>query len=114
MRQRDQRVFLARMLEAAKEARAMLGQRSKAEFLADRTLRLALERLVQIVGEAARCVSPDVRSLHSTIPWAEIVGMRSKLVHEYAEVDPEEVWSVVAHDLPELILQLQRIVPPEP
>lgn len=113
MPQRDERLYLVRMLEAAREARAVLADQPKRDFLADRKLRLALERLIQIVGEAARCIPSETRARHPSIPWADIVGMRNKLVHDYLEVDEEEVWSVVSRDLPSLIAELERIVPPE-
>lgn len=112
MPQRDERVYLVHMLEAAREATAFLANGPKRHFLADRKLRLALERLIQMVGEAARCVPPETRSRHPAIPWADIVGMRNRLVHDYLRIDEEEVWSVVTRDLPSLIAELERIVPP--
>lgn len=89
----------------------MLGATAKPAYLADRTLRLALERLIEIIGEAAKRVPPDTRAAYPAIPWADIVGMRNKLVHDYLEVDPEQVWQVVTGDLPGLIAELERIAP---
>ena len=111
MSQRDAELYLVRMLEACREAKAVLGATAKPAYLADRTLRLALERLIEIIGEAARRVPPDTRAAYPAIPWADIVGMRNKLVHDYLEVDPEQVWQVVTGDLPGLIAELERTAP---
>ncbi|MFB0534516.1 MAG: HepT-like ribonuclease domain-containing protein [Anaerolineae bacterium] len=53
------------------------------------------------------------RTSHPEIPWFEITGMRSKIVHDYMDVDEDVVWEVVTQDLPHLIAALEKIVPPE-
>ena len=77
----------------------------------DENLRLALAHLVQVIGEAARRVSNDVREAHPEIPWADIVGMRSKIVHDYMNVDEDIVWEVVTRDLPALVAALEKVTP---
>lgn len=57
---------------------------------------------MQIIGEAARGVSPQLRDRHSEIPWTQIVGMRNILVHVYFGVDVDVVWDVVERDLQDL------------
>jgi uncharacterized protein with HEPN domain len=69
----------------------------------DENLRLALTHLVQVIGEAARRVSPEFCDEHPEIPWTEIVGMRHKVVHDYLGVDEDIVWQVVTDDLPKLL-----------
>jgi len=69
----------------------------------DENLRLALTHLVQVIGEAARNVSPVFCADHPEVPWAEIVGMRHKVVHDYLGVDEDIVWQVVTDDLPRLL-----------
>jgi len=65
---------------------------------------------VQIIGEAARGVSEAFRQSHPRVPWQQIVGMRNILVHRYFGIDRDAVWSVVAHDLPELKRQVEAIL----
>jgi uncharacterized protein with HEPN domain len=76
----------------------------------DENLRLALAHLVQVIGEAARRVSPSGQTTHPQIPWREITGMRHKIVHDYLNVDEDVVWEVVTGDLPPLIALLEAIV----
>lgn len=57
-------------------------------------------RNLEIVGEAAKRVSPDLRKRAPGVPWREMAGMRDKLVHDYFGVDLDLVWDVVAAELP--------------
>ena len=106
--QKDDRLFLGHMLDAAREAVSLIQEKSKVEYDGDRTLRLALAHLIQIIGEAARRVSPECRETRPEIPWKAVVGMRHKVVHNYFEVDEELVWKTVVEDLPALISELER------
>ena len=82
--------------------------------LADSTMaQFAVLHALQIVGEAAAGVSEEVRSANPGIPWAEIVGMRHRIVHDYGRVNMEVVRQVLERDLPALILQLEGLVPPD-
>lgn len=69
--------------------------------------------LIQVIGEAARHVSPEIQRQHAEIPWANIVGMGHKVVHDYLDVDEDIIWAVVTSDLPPLLANLERIVPPD-
>jgi uncharacterized protein with HEPN domain len=73
---------------------------------------MALTHLIQILGEAARRISPVLQQSHPEIPWKQIIGMRHKVVHDYLHVDYDIVWAVVSTDLPPLIAQLEKFVPP--
>lgn len=106
--------YLWDMREAAREALSFVKGVDKAQFLADRRLRLATERELEIIGEAARRVSADCQSAHPDVPWRQIIGQRNILVHDYGEIDPELVWNVVDRRLPELISVLDALMPPLP
>ena len=58
-------------------------------------------------------MTEDERSKHPGIAWARIVGLRNRLVHEYDAVDFDIVWKIVTEDLPPLVKELEKIVPPE-
>ncbi|MDQ1348250.1 MAG: hypothetical protein QG573_1624 [Acidobacteriota bacterium] len=82
--------------------------------LADSTMaQFAVLHALQIVGEAAAGVSEEVRRANPGIPWAEIVGMRHRIVHDYGRVNMEVVRQVLERDLPALILQLEGLVRPD-
>jgi uncharacterized protein with HEPN domain len=59
------------------------------ECLADRKTQLALERAIEIIGEAARRVSDSFKADHTEIPWRSIVAQRHVLAHEYGEIRQE-------------------------
>jgi uncharacterized protein with HEPN domain len=107
-------VYAGHMLDMARKAVGKTDGLSREAFDADENLRLALTHLVQIIGEAARQVSPAFRDGHPSIQWAEIVGMRHKVVHDYLGVDEDIVWQVVTDDLPKLVAALEPIVPLAP
>jgi len=62
-----------------------------------------------IIGEAVKNLSAEFRTTHQQIPWKLIAGMRDKLIHEYNDVDLDEVWSTIKRDIPHLIDQLRDI-----
>ena len=70
-------------------------------------------RFWEIVGEAASRISDSTQTAHPEIPWQEIVGLRNRVVHVYFEIDLSLVWQIVREDVPALIVQLERLVPPE-
>jgi uncharacterized protein with HEPN domain len=99
------------MLTYANEIRATLAGIRFVTYMADKTLRLATERRIEIIGEAARNVSPVFQQAHPEIPWQKIVAMRHVLAHEYGEVKQETVFRVVTLHIPQMIAQLKPLVP---
>ncbi len=110
---KDDSVYVGHMLDTARLAAAKVAGLTREAFDADETLRLALAHLIQTIGEAARQVSPTFREAHPQTPWAKIIGMRHRVVHDYLHVDFDLVWGVVSVDLPALIEALADILPPE-
>lgn len=103
--------YLWDMLEAAREVEGMLEHHDLAAFLADRMLLRAIERIIEIIGEAARRVSASYQDAHPEIPWREIIGQRNILAHEYGQIDHALLYKTAAEDIPELITQLQALLP---
>ncbi len=79
--------YLWDMLEAAKEVADMTTGVTLEAFLNNRMLVRATERGVEIIGEAARRVSPEFQAAHIDIPWRQIIGQRNILAHEYGQID---------------------------
>jgi uncharacterized protein with HEPN domain len=107
-------VYVGHMLDIARKAVGKTAGCSRDAYDADENLRLALTHLVQIIGEAGRNVSREFCLAHPEIEWADIIGMRHKVVHDYLGVDEDIVWQVVTEDLPRLVLALEPLVPPAP
>lgn len=108
MRRRDDADALGHMLEHAREAVAMVRGRTRADLDADRLFNLALVRLVEIVGEAAKRVSLARQAAIPGVPWPLVVSTRNRLIHGYDSVDFDVLWAVATRDLPELIEHVER------
>jgi uncharacterized protein with HEPN domain len=74
----------------------------RATFDRDELVQTWVLHHLQIIGEAVRGLSDEIRSAHSDIPWAQIAAMRNILVHDYFGIDLDEVWAAVVRDLPQL------------
>ncbi len=98
------------MLESAREGLSFTVGRRRQEPEADRILLHALVRSIEIVGEAAANVSREFRGTAPNIPWAELVGMRNRLIHAYFDIDPDIVWNTTVLDLPPLISELLALL----
>ena len=109
--QKDDLVYAGHMLDMARKARQLVRGKSRDDYEQDETLSLALTHLLQVIGEAARKVSPEFREKHPDIPWAAIVGLRHRVVHDYLHIDLDLVWDVVHQDVEPLIAKLEQIVP---
>ncbi len=83
MTQHNPAIRLRHMLDYAREAVEMVRGRARADLDSDRQLNLSLVRLLEMIGEAAGRVPPGEREQRPGIPWADIVGLRNRLVHGY-------------------------------
>jgi uncharacterized protein with HEPN domain len=110
MPKHESSIPLRHMLDHAREAYALVQNKSREDLDADRLLNLALVRLLEIIGEAASRVHPEERVHYPEIPWPQIVGMRNRLIHGYDFVDFEILWLTVVEDLPPLIAALESIL----
>jgi len=63
-------------------------------------------KLVEIVGEAAKHVSRDLRESHPQVPWSAAARMRDRLVHHYFDINLDVPWNTVTDDLPRLLATL--------
>lgn len=88
----------------------MTTERTYDDFVGDDQLRLASERCVEIIGEAARQISDDRRSQFPDVPWPQIVGLRNIIVHGYAQLDHNKLWNAIQNDVPKLLERLSPLL----
>lgn len=91
----DDDLRLRHMLEAARKVAGFIKGRQREDLDSDEKLTLALLRLLEIVGEAAKGVSDTFRNRHPEIPWKEMAGARDRLIHGYFDVDLDIVWQIL-------------------
>ena len=99
--------YLEDILEAARSIRRFTGGVSRENFKANEEKYEAVNRKLEIIGEAARRLSPEVRNQFPEIPWQLLAAMRNILIHDYDDVDLDIVWDTTQHDLPPLIARLE-------
>ena len=99
------------MLDAARTIQEFTAGVPLEDYLLDRKLQLAVERAIEIIGEAARLVSPELKAQHPGIPWRQIVSQRNVLAHDYGEIKQDRIWLVATSRIPDLIAQLQPLLP---
>ena len=107
------KAWLWDMLDAALAIQRFVEGQTYRDYLANRMLRGAVERHIEIVGEAARRISDPTKEAHPEIPWRAIIGQRNVLAHEYDEVLNEAIWGVATRRIPGLVAALRAILPPD-
>ena len=102
------------MLDAARRAVEFTRDVTLEDFLADEMRGMAVERSLEILGEAARRVSDSFRASNPEIPWRDLVGQRNVLAHDYGDIDRGRVWEAATQEAPELVALLESILPAPP
>lgn len=97
------------MYTHAREVMAFTSGKSYAEFESDLLLRRGVERSIEIVGEASRKLSKELKADHPEIAWQGIEGQRHVLAHEYGHVLSARIWRVAIERIPELVDQLDAL-----
>ena len=106
--------YLWDMLQSAKTVHEFTTGVTFHHYQQDKKLKLAVERSIEIIGEAAARVSKEFQDAHPEISWKGIIGQRNVLIHEYGEIRHERIWAVVTQRIPELITILDRLIPTPP
>jgi len=79
------------------------------EFEKDKMRKLAVERQLEIIGQAANKISKDTQDVLKNIPWSNIIGLRNKLAHDYGEILAERIWIISKNSIQELLKELEKI-----
>lgn len=108
--EKDDTVYLQHVLDAINTVQEYLQGVNEEKFKATRLLQDGAIRQIEIIGEAVRHISKDIRKAYPEIPWQDIAGMRDKPIHDYFGVDIEKVWDTAQQDLPVLKEQVVRIL----
>lgn len=106
----NDRARLQHMLDNARLACQFAEGKTREDIDSDDQLRLALDRAVEIIGEAACHITDELQDETPEIPWGDIKGTRLIVAHRYYELDRDVLWETVVDDLPLLIPQLEAIL----
>lgn len=103
-------VRLRHMLDAARKALELSKGCDRDNLAKDEKLALALLRLLEMIGEAAKNISEKFQQDNPVIPWREIAGTRNRLIHGYFDIDLDIIWTIISDDIPLLVSQLETIL----
>ena len=106
---KDDRIYLQHIRDAITRILTYTASGRDA-FLATPQAQDAVIRQLEIIGEAVKHLSPELRQQHPDIPWKRIAGMRDEMIHEYFGVDLNIVWNVVAQHLPAFSQGIERLL----
>jgi len=106
--------YLWDMLEAARAVQEWVEETKFYYYQQNRLLQAGVERMIEIIGEAARHVSEGFKKEHPEIPWKRMISQRNVLAHEYGEIKQEKLWILASEGIPVLIAQLEKLVPSPP
>jgi uncharacterized protein with HEPN domain len=79
------------------------------QFEKDKMRKLAVERQLEVIGQAANKISSETQKLLGNIPWKNIIGLRNKLAHDYGEILAERIWKISKSSIQELFNELENI-----
>jgi uncharacterized protein with HEPN domain len=80
------------------------------QFEKDKMRKLAVERQLEVIGQAANKVSIETQKTMENIPWKNIIGLRNKLAHDYGEILAERIWKISKTSIQELFKELGKII----
>ena len=110
MTRRDWTISVDDMRIYARHAVTFATGKTRADLDDEPQFQFAIIRAIEVIGEAAAQVPPDVRERFPAIPWPTVVGMRNRLIHGYSTVNLNVVWRIVRNELVPLIAQLDVIL----
>ena len=109
MSKRDWRLFINDILECIERIEKYVSGLSYDDFIKDDKTKDAVVRNLEIIGEAANQIPMDIRERYKDIPWAQIVGLRHRLIHGYFVIDYDIVWNIISKEIPDLKIKIKEI-----
>lgn len=109
MSEREWRFYLDDMIGFAERVLGYTAGLDQATFFANGLIHDATLRNLELIGEAATRIPPEVRQQFPEIPWRLIIATRNRLIHGYLGIDADTVWSIVQSDVPQLLPALRQL-----
>ena len=109
MSNKNDLVFIEHILDSINAIKEFSRNISKGELISNRLKQSAIVREIEIIGEASKNISENLKKEHQKIEWKEITGTRDKMIHHYFGVDIDIIWNIIKKDIPVLEKQIRKI-----
>ncbi|MDM7920816.1 MAG: DUF86 domain-containing protein [Pyrinomonadaceae bacterium] len=113
MKARTDELYLYDILECCQKIETYLAGITKDDFDRQQLYQDAVVRNIEIIGEAAKCLSEELRNARPEVAWKEVMRMRDKVVHHYFRINLDIVWQTAVGDIPSLRSQIEKISVPD-
>ena len=104
------KAYLIDICESMRIVVSHMGDATYEAFIADVAKMDAVNRRLEIIGEATKRLTPPLRNQHTDIPWQKMAGMRDRLIHGYDKLELDKVYDAVTQVIPPLIEKIDAII----
>ena len=103
------KIRLQHIKESIEEIQSYILDKDFNTFMDNSMMRFACVKQLEIIGEAAKHLSDELKDNFSEVEWNQITGMRNVFVHEYFGIDTSIVWQIIINDIPNLKEKIDEI-----
>ena len=106
---KDDRIFIEHILQSIERIQSYISGKDQETFSNDSITQDAVVRQLEIIGEATKRISKELRKNNPEVPWDDMAGMRDVLIHDYIDVDLNIVWKTASESIPGLKALLNKL-----
>jgi uncharacterized protein with HEPN domain len=114
MKKRSDRLYISDIYQSIEKIERYVFGLSLDDFKINDLVIDAVARNLEIIGEAARMLSSDLKERHPELPWSKIISLRNYAIHEYFGIDLAIIWNIVTNDIPLTKVHIQSLISAEP
>jgi uncharacterized protein with HEPN domain len=107
---KDDRIYIEHILQSIERIESYIAGKDYKTFLKEFITQDAVVRQLEIIGEATKKISNELRKGNPQVPWPDMAGIRDVLIHDYIDVDTDIVWKTATESIGTLKYLLKNLV----